>query len=154
MSLIFETQPGYAVQIASVNGGNPLSLSVAGFGDAPQSRAIITQVSLRRGENVQFVHSLSDLIYVYSFGEHVGQITAAGIAFVGMCEGGGPGIDYVNDWYDRNRVDNNPTPLPLLIGLTPFRGYLTDLEADVARPDTRLASFGLHFRTLPQGRRR
>jgi hypothetical protein len=159
MGIVFETQPGYAVQIPDESGANPLIIDVAGFGSAQSSRSLITQLSIRRGENVQYVHTLQDLIYVYSFGERIGSITAAGVSFVGMCgggDGGQTGIEYVLDWYEGNRVGNNINALRILIGGAggsgTFKGRLDALEVDVAKPDIRLANFGLQFRTLPQRR--
>jgi hypothetical protein len=161
MGLVFEVQPGYALQLPYASGGDPFTVDVAGFGDAQASRSIITQLSVRRGANAQFVHSLQDLIYVYSFGERIGTITAAGLSFVGMCDGGvgKTGIEYVLDYYEANRLGgDNGGPLRLLIGGAggsgTFRGYLTGLAVDVAKPDLRLANFALQFQTLPQRRRR
>jgi hypothetical protein len=160
MGVIFEVRPGIALQIPDDVGGNPFTLDVAGFGDAQVSRSIITQLSLRRNENVQFVHSLQDLIYAYSFGERIGGITVAGIAFAGMCNGdtAKTGIEYVNDWYEKNRIGNAAGPLRILIGGAGgsglFKGALTDLELDIVKPDFRLTNFGFQFRTLPQRRQR
>jgi hypothetical protein len=159
MAMVFEVRPGVALQVPDEVGANPLTIDLAGFGDAPTSRSIITQLSIRRGANVQYVHTLQDLIYVYSFGERIGSITAAGISFVGMCDGGGKtGIEYVLDWYEQNRIGGgNAGPLRLLIGGAggsgTFKGFLDALEVDVAKPDLRLANFGLKFSTLPQRRR-
>lgn len=161
--MIIEVSPGYAVQLADESGNNPLTLDVAGFGDAQTSKSIITQMSVRRGANAQFVHTLQDLIYVYSFGERIGSITVAGLSFVDMCSdgasaGGRTGIEYVLDWYEQNRLGGGGVdPLRLLIGGAggsgAFKGYLIGLEVDVAKPDLRLANFALQFRTLPQRRR-
>jgi hypothetical protein len=161
MGLLIETQPGYASLVPDVFGGSPLALTVGGFDYAPWSLSVVTQMSIRRQANVQFVHTLQDLIYVYSFGERIGSITVAGLSFVGMCDEFGDtgmrtGIEYVLDWYDANEVGNGVGPLWLAIGGASgsgiFRAYLTGLEVDIVKPDLRLTSFALQFQALPRRR--
>jgi hypothetical protein len=160
MGVIFEVRPGYAVRLPDDAGPNPLTIDVGGFGDGQAMKSIITQMSIRRGANAQFVHTLQDLIYIYSFGERIGSITVAGLSFVAMCSDQGnvrTGIEMVLDWYEANRLGGDRAgPLQILIGggggSGTFKGYLIGLEVDVTRPDFRLANFALQFQTLPQRR--
>lgn len=44
--------------------------------------SIITSVSINAQNNYQFLHSLENLIYVYSFGERIGELTISGLGWI------------------------------------------------------------------------
>lgn len=57
--------------------------------DGSEVPAIVTQIAIQSQSNYQFLHSLENLIYVYSFGDRIGETTLAGIGFVRPCGGAG-----------------------------------------------------------------
>jgi len=55
--------------------------------------AIVTGMTLEMSGNYQFLHTLNDLVYFYSFGDRVGSLTLTGISFIKNCRAGaGAGV--------------------------------------------------------------
>ena len=75
--------------------------------DGTEVPAIVTQVSIENQSNYQFLHSLENLVYVYSFGDRVGTTTIAGIGFVRPCGsyGGIAGAVIGGSFNPLNRMD-------------------------------------------------
>lgn len=96
MSLVFPNIPGRATIIPhnSKVGNIPLTIELKGSGsptsvdwDGPVTmKAIVTSLSIRFRGQQQFLHTLRDFIYVYSFGEGMGEARMSGLAFADTCE--------------------------------------------------------------------
>jgi hypothetical protein len=156
MAELFNNRPGI-VTVVDTNSGddNPFRLTIDGF---PESGAtggvILTELAIQRAGNYQFMHTLVDLVYVYSFGERIGQLRANGIAFARLCNGS-QGLGTVLAYYEANRLENQPDPISIAIGTGTdgrFRGFLTEINVDVTRPESMLAQFGLQFHSLPSAK--
>jgi hypothetical protein len=153
MADIFSNRPGV---VAVLNTGgiddNPFRVTLDGFSqNGAQSGVIFTEMAIQRAGNYQFLHTLNDLVYVYSFGERIGQIRASGMLFAQLCNGVG-GLSTLLAYYEANRLEARPDPVSIIIGTSDagrFRGFLVELNVDVARPDARLAQFGMQFQALP-----
>lgn len=151
MGLLVVSQPGAVVALADPNDA-PLPLAVAGWGGPSAFQSVITELSVERQGNVQFVHTLKDLVYVYAFGERIGRLRIAGLSFAQSCGAAGSGIEAVLNYYEQTRVGNNPAPVTVAVGVSAagrFRGFLTGLRLDITRPEARIAQFALEFNTLP-----
>lgn len=75
----------------------------------------------------------------------------SGIAFSQMCNGV-QGLSTVLAYYEANRLENRSSPISIAIGTSDagrFRGFLTELNAEVSRPEANLAQFGMQFHSLP-----
>jgi hypothetical protein len=153
MAELFNNRPGVVVAINAGGLDNPFRITIDGFPAAGiQAGLIVTELAVQRHSNFQFLHTLRDLVYVYSFGERIGQIRASGMAFAQACYGGSQGLASVLAYYEGYRLEAQPDPISIVIGTTGygrFRGFLTELNADVSRPEAMLAQFGLQFHTLP-----
>jgi hypothetical protein len=151
MADLFNNQPG-VVAVLDTDGGddNPFRVTLDDFPQiGAQSGVIFTELAIQRHGSFQFMHTLRDLVYVYSFGERVGQIRASGMAFARMCSGI-EGLSTVMDYYENNRLERRADPISIVVGTTSrFRGFLTELNTDIARPEARLAQFGMQFHALP-----
>jgi hypothetical protein len=156
MPEIFNNKPG-SVQVLAPKGANtnPFRVTIDGFPETgAQNGAILTELAIQRHGNFQFMHTLKDLVYVYSFGERIGQIRASGMAFARLCNGT-EGLPAVLAYYEANRLEVRSTPISIVIGTSGagrFRGFLTELNVDVSRPEARLAQFGMQFHVLPSAK--
>jgi hypothetical protein len=156
MAEIFNNKPG-SVQVLATSGANnnPFRVTIDGFPETgSQGGAILTELAIQRHGNFQFMHTLKDLVYVYSFGERIGQIRASGMAFARLCNGT-EGLKAVLAYYEANRLEVRSSPISIVIGTSGagrFRGFLTELNVDVSRPEARLAQFGLQFHVLPSAK--
>jgi hypothetical protein len=120
--------------------------------------AIITGMSLEMSGNYQFLHTVNDFIYFYSFGDRVGQLTINGIGFVSPCKGEEKGpIMTLYDYYMTNRASKRrgkAMPVTLADGsghVKTFHGFLTGMRLDVN--DGALGTVGywtLRFDVIPQ----
>jgi hypothetical protein len=157
MAELFNNKPGIVVVLASTgtDDANPFRVTIDGFPeDGSTSGIIITEMAIQRHGNFQFMHTLKDLVYVYSFGERIGQIRASGLAFARLCNGT-QGLSAILEYYEKNRLENRSDPISIVIGTSGagrFRAFLVELNAEVARPEARLAQFGLQFHALPSAK--
>lgn len=130
-----------------------------GLPDAPVSyeaqRSIITQVTLAQKANVQFMHSMGAHVYVYVFGDRIGQVGLAGLAFADAClPDGSPaaarhGAELMLRWYRENRVSTRRAPVQVMIGDTAVDGFLTDFTTAVADPGNLLVQWNATLMSLP-----
>ena len=172
---IFSSQAG---RVTAIDGDiTPLLLEVgddhvddepnSNWGGYGEFRAIITGFGVQQQGGFQFLHTLRDFIYVYVFGERIGQMSIEGIAFNANCEAGpdaiieqasgkiGPqyhGLEWVQAYYLDNRITERPDPITIVLGLdTPFYGFLTSLKFEVVdSPDKPfLGHFAMGFHVIP-----
>ena len=122
-----------------------------------QHRSIITRVTLSHQGNFQFLHTIGNDVYIYVFGDRIGQATISGLSMVGEGSPGSPctvsgqhGIEKVNDWYKENRVANKKAPIKLTIGKTQIDGFVTAFSADLVDPATRIIQYNLQMVVLPE----
>lgn len=169
MAVIFSSGPGRAVRIpdniatgmllyvgsvSTLSGVPPLVSRQDGSFSTYKS--LVTEVAIAQRGNYQFLHSLQDMIYVYIFGERIGELQIAGLSFVSTCNDAtgatvSTGIERILSYYNAARISATGYPVQILLGATVhgrFRGFLTDLNVNVDRPDVRIARFNLRFRTL------
>lgn len=155
MAELFNNKPGaVAVLATNYTDDNPFRLTIDGFPRTGQSGGLIlTELAVHRAGNYQFLHTLKDLVYVYSFGERMGQLRASGMCFSRMCRGSTQdGLSTLLSFYEANRLEMKPDPISIIIGTSAagrFRGFLTEMNVEVSRPDARLSQFGLSFHALP-----
>jgi hypothetical protein len=122
-------------------------------------RAIITSVAISSQGNYQFLSSLGGNIYVYVFGDRMGEAVISGLAFDYPCPDKGSaettGIEHVMQYYVANRIANRRTPLTITIGAKrAIRGYLVGFYAKSADPkDGGIYEFTLTFMLPPSTER-
>lgn len=155
MADLFSNQPGVVTVVGGGEADNPLRVAIDDFPETgQQGGAALTEVAVERNGNFQVLHTMQDLVHVYSFGERVGNIRAAGLAFARTCAGI-EGLTTVLEYYERNRLEARSRPVSIVIGTSGagrFRGFLTAVHADIARPESAVAQFGFQFLMLPSSR--
>ena len=118
----------------------------------PTARAIITQAAIVENGNYQFLHTLNETIYVYVFGDRIGELRVSGIAFSNACHGGGgSGMKQIIDSYKTNRLAEKGGPVLVNFGATTYRGFLTGMNLDVVDPERNLGQWAFRFHTFPGG---
>lgn len=152
---LFSTTPGTVTKI----GGNallPMQVTLGGWGGYSLFKAIIAQAGVRRGGRYQFMYTLRDFIYVYVFGEKLGEITIAGVAFPGACAKDGvafndkTGFELVLGYYEKYRLSRTGLPITITIATTSFSAFLTDIDLGIQDPATQLTSFTMKFLFPPR----
>lgn len=116
--------------------------------------AIVTGMSLNLAANYQFMHSLDDFIYVYAFGERIGDLSLNGIGFVNAC---GQGSDRMNimrlyEYYNTNVSTGivRPVDITLTSGAKSanLRGVLTAVRIDVVEENGIMGHWSLNFKVI------
>jgi hypothetical protein len=153
MTKIFTAQPGQ-VHVVDLGGGAPGVLSVTGEGGrlSRQEGVIITSIGVGQQVNAQFTPSLEKVIYVYSFGDRMGQITVNGVAFDKTCRDkrGYLGARSIFSYYDKSRAVEEDRIMKVSIGGKTFQGYLTSMDLRTSSPELKLMGFTLSIVTIPK----
>lgn len=162
MALVFPNVPGRVALIPpkAVVGFLPVQIRVApgpwSGGSAPLfMKAIITQFSVQFQGQQQFMHTLRDFIYVYSFGEGIAQASLSGVAFADTCPSGGgmTGAEQIVNYYDGFRLSKQGQAMQFAIGGASgraFHAYLTGMQLVIrAAEQQNLTDFSLNFHVPP-----
>jgi hypothetical protein len=151
-----------AIQLGNVNGeGGPISYQV--------HNTIITRLGISAAGNFQFLHTIGNDVYVYVFGDRMGQVQLHGLSFSDKCpplpddpdERRRPrenplqnypdhGFELLFGWYTANRIAARREPVRVTIGRsTNFNGFVTALTGDVQDALHRTIQFQLTISLLP-----
>jgi hypothetical protein len=154
MADIFQSAPG-TVAVISSDTALPGSIVIS----QPQFpsggiAAIITGINLDQKTNQQFQQSLDGAVYIYVFGDQMGDISVEGIAFPKLCQGGRSGLFDVSDYYANNRASKTSTPIIVSAGGQNITGFLTGIRirSNVSGEDpvALINNYSLHISALPQ----
>lgn len=147
------TNRGRAVAL-EIPGTTPGSiLDVEGWGDGfRQRKSIFTSVTIAEASNYQFLHTLGNRIYIYVFGDRIGQFSLSGISFFDNCTPDRrTGISHVIQFYRDNRITVRPGPVKVTLDPdTVLSCYLIGMRGAVMQPvSDRMFQFSLSFALLP-----
>lgn len=112
---------------------------------------LIKAVSWTQQVNVQFQPSLGGPVYVYVFGDLMGNVSISGTAFAGLCDNRSQtGIEEVFDYYNANRASQRSEVVTVSYGSESMEGFLTHLALSPMNPELMLTNFTFIIRTLPK----
>lgn len=146
--------------VLRVNTGCPTTTLAAISVDTFTLQLPITGYSLDMGTNHQFLHSLDNFIYLYAFGDRVGELTLSGMAFTGSCvqnNGGGDisaamGQCSILSYYKDNRVSNSAGTKVSKISLGScsniLYGFLTGMRLDMPNPSAPIVQWALRYHVV------
>lgn len=149
---ILPTGPG-AFAVIEESGFPPASLFLESW-SGKKFNSVITSVSIQHRGNFQVTHTLQEFTHLYVFGDRAGEMTVSGVSFSRVCPVGAlpqsHGLEWVHDYYLRNRLAMRSTPVALVLGLlTVFRGFLMGAGIALNDPQQGLGQFSLKFLLLP-----
>jgi len=150
MAKLFITNAGKVGKI--MVGGLPAIVTVAGFSP---TAAIITNVGVGQGANVQIQPSLAGSLYVYAFGDSMGSIRLGGMSFIAkVCSGGGggsqkDGIKELMEFYAANRVSRSLKHINVTIGATVFKGFLLKMQMQIQDAENRFFTWTMDIAAIP-----
>jgi hypothetical protein len=135
------TVPGFTRSMATPTPG----ITVQG------QRSIITRVAVAQQTNAQFLHTLGSDIYIYVFGDRIGQLVISGLSFAADCDGGGDahGMELMMQYYTENKLSARRDPVKVMIGRVPVTGFVQGLTTDIVDPSTRIAQYNLTLMMIP-----
>lgn len=122
-----------------------------------EQRSIVTRLVCSQAVNVQFLHTLGSSVYIYVFGDRVGQITLSGLGFQNPCVGQSAdscdsmtGLEGMYKWYRKNRVAARKRPILVTLGSESLEGFVLDFNADVIDVANGLSQWQMQLATLPE----
>lgn len=112
---------------------------------------LLTSVGFNQSAGVQFMQTLSRVIYVYAFGERMGAVQVSGAALWNPCRASiGSGLATVLRYYKRNSVSVRERPLDVNIGTRQaISGYLRNVTTTFSNPEQGIIGFTLTLSTMP-----
>lgn len=114
-------------------------------------RSIVTRLTISQQVNIQFLHTLGSLIYVYVFGDRMGTVSLAGLSFACECPSGiDLGAERMLLWYKQNRASKRREPVRLTIGKSVIEGFVTAFTEDVVDPSLNLVQWAVQMSSLPE----
>ena len=155
MATLFDSGPG-SVAVLGSEGGMGLPIAIGGVSGSwyGQFNSILTELEVALVGNFQFLHTLSNVIYVYAFGDRISQLRVGGLAFSqgGCYSAGASGIEALLALYAQNKIAAQPDPITLQIGTGSagrFQGYMVGLRTSLVKPEARISSWSLLFSVFP-----
>lgn len=153
MPILFASRVGNVTQFddpaAQCTVSRPL-LRVTPSMDWNQYRAIVTRVTLSQQVNVQFLHTMGSMVYVYVFGDRMGSVGLSGLSFF-LCECGNEpsGQQDIYNWYKSNRASRRRDPITVSVGSAVINGYVTGFSEDVVDASLHLVQWNVSMMALP-----
>lgn len=149
---IFSATPGCVAVVSRTAVALPLTVTLDGWPGTVAMKALITQAGVSRAGRQQFLYTLRDFIYVYVFGEMLGEITVSGVAFACMCDETflRTGFEQVLAYYENARLSRDGLPVTVTIGTTGFSAFLIRLQVTAEDPQLNLTSFNMKFLFPPR----
>lgn len=146
MADLFACQRGKVVVMEGCE-GVPGKIILGGF---EPLASIITSPTVVQRVNAQFQTSLKDSVYVYVFGDQMGNITIAGVAFASRCQSEDSGMEDVFNYYRDNRASQKKEPIEVTFGKQAISGFLMASELSSRDPDLLTLDFRFTISTLPK----
>lgn len=123
-------------------------------------RALVTRLTVSQQVNLQFLHTLGGLIYVYVFGDRMGSVGLSGLAagcsdcaspgFTGPPASTMGGAEAMLSWYKNVKASSRQSPIRVLVGKTVIEGFVTGFTEDVVDPSIALVQWGAQIAALPE----
>lgn len=152
MPVLFASKPGQVVQLDDP--ALPCStrfMSLSPNISYETERSIVTRLTVSQEVNLQFLHTLGSGIYVYVFGDRMGQITLSGLSFACSCpDGVDLGAEKMMMWYKSNRASKRSAPVRITIGKSVIEGFVKSFTEDVVDPSLSLVQWGVNIASLPE----
>lgn len=168
MPIIFSENTGRVILVEDRVAAGSIQLGNVDAGGGKISyeahNTIITRLGLSAAGNYQFLHTIGNDVYVYVFGDRMGQVVLHGLSFAEKCGtrsssdfvGPAPagardhGFELLFKWYSTNRIAARKLPVRVTIGQrTNFDGFVTALSGDVQDTLHRTIQFQMTISLLP-----
>lgn len=113
----------------------------------------VTGFSLDLSTNHQFIHTLDEFIYVYAFGDRIGELTITGIAFFNITQCASNPVATpcnVYEYYLNKRLSRSLSPSQIQLngcGIS-LLGFLTGMHMDIPNPQLPIMQWALRFSVI------
>ena len=157
MAFIFEDEDrkensGRVVVLEQDDAMSGSILDVDGWDGFGSFKAIFTRLEIAEMTNHQFLHTLGNRVYLYVFGDRIGQLALTGLAFYDNCTDNEKiGVVHALEYYRANRLSKRADPIRITIDpSTVFECYLQSFRAATVNTAQRMYQFHLDLALLPE----
>jgi hypothetical protein len=145
---ILTSQPG---EVAVINSDQFMPTVIRFQGFRPL-RAVITRVGYSQSALANFMATLQNVIYVYTIGDDIGNLSISGYAFSSVCNlaGVSHGISDVFREYDRMKLTKSNSTVVVTIGDKSLIGLLVGITIQSESPEFGLITYSLAIKVIPE----
>lgn len=149
MPTLFSPCVGAIAKVDACNNEKVFAVRFSGGGGASLNfTAPITGFALEQNGNFQFLHTVNDFIYVYSFGDRLGELVMSGVGFVKTCAGAeSANLSNVFSFYQQNKLFKNGK-MSITLGDLPdatFYAFLTGMRLELQDASTMIGQWSMRF---------
>lgn len=149
---IFNSMPGVVAYFQEVEGPLlPGRIHLPSFGSLS---ALISGIEYEQATNQQFQTALDTSVYIYVFGDQMGQVKVLGKIIPALCDSSEDGLEQVFKFYAKNRASKLAEPIQVMAGTEVISGFLTGLSMRVDQLSSSefapLYDYTLMVNTLPR----
>jgi len=153
---IFASEPG-TVNVIGDQKVLPGRIRIANpaFPSGSNVPLLVAGIDYNQATNQQFQSTLDGSVFIYVFGDRMGDIVVQGVAFKALCTGGGKsGIEELFEFYGSNRASVRAEPVIVEAAGTEVRGFLTAIKVRdnilAEDPGSPMSNFSLFISSLPK----
>lgn len=118
-------------------------------------KSIITSVGISEQCNAQFLHTIGDSVYVYTFGDRMGEVRLGGISFAANCDDSGAEVEHglvsIRKFFHANKVSKIRNPMHVLLSASgeEIQAYLVAWTGQVVQSEHRVFEWSLQMAAVP-----
>lgn len=148
--ILFQSTKGRVIAIEEGEPAQFAQYSISPTIEYKVDNAIVTQIAVGEQTNVQFLHTIGGRVYIYAFGDKMGQLGVSGIGFEMTCDNldNSSGIENMYKWYQRNNVTRRFNPITFSIGKVSISAFLVTFNASIVDTNTGLQQWSLGLSTI------
>ncbi len=153
--MIFRSRPGFvkALRMDDVEGPAIVQIVSPRMKTLPSAPVIISRMGFAQRSNIQLSNTLKRSVYIYSFGDFLGDLRIEGIAFHGMCgdtsEDRILGIEYVLAYYNQAKASRTATPVKVVVaGSSQIVGVIVGMTTQTVDADGMAHTFTIDVKSL------
>lgn len=150
MADIFNSRMGY---VSVLKGQNVVPGRVK-IGEFDPKAVLISGVNYTQATNQQFQYALDNSVYVYVFGDKMGDVEVIGMAFPALCGEAIDGLSEILQFYAERRASKTEALVNVVVGDETVNGFLCSVwtRAIVGSGDEGgpVHQWGLKILTLPK----
>jgi hypothetical protein len=150
MSDLFKSVSGTVIK-SQVS--DPSFISVDGMDSILRGgKMLLTSIRLDRAQDVQIIKTLSNLYYIYAFGEAPGKVQIGGLLFFADCQSkavNGSSVGEINQFFEQNNVYAKNESIRIAGGGVSLNCLLTGLSLAADMNAYNYASFSMTFTMIP-----
>lgn len=150
MADVFNSRTGY-VAVVPGQAVIPGRVKISGF---EPTAALIETVDYSQKTNQQFQYALDGSVYIYVFGDEMGNVQVKGMILPILCTGQSSGLKEVLDFYATNRASKSQALVEVSVGEEVISGFLTALAiagvGAASDPIALIQRYAMNINTLPK----